>query len=126
MPGNAPGLNRSRDLLVASSRPNSTWAICPSVAGSVRHAPGLPAKPLLEANCRPSAGSSALIACHVDLVTNVMGMADVAGAGSDTDGLVAVFFARWIGWRDQISQRSRAPAISAGEGRSRDRDSCQE
>src|SRR5437660_8562795 len=95
-PGNAPGLNRSRDLLVASSRPNSTCATCPSAAGSVRHAPGLPAKPLLEANCRAAAGNSALIACHVDLVTNVMGMADAAGAVSNTDGMLLVFFVRWI------------------------------
>src|SRR5690348_2501843 len=96
-PGSAPGLNRSRDLPFASSSPNSTCAIFPSGAGRVKHAPGLAAKPLLDANCRACAGNSALIASHVDLVAKVMGMADAAGAVSNTDGMLLVFFVTWIG-----------------------------
>src|ERR1700730_16490733 len=96
-PGSAPGLNRSRDLLAASPSPNSAWAIFPSAAGSVKHAPGLAAKPLLDENCRAGAGNSALIAAHVDLVAKVMGMSDVAGAVSNTDGMLLVFFVTWTG-----------------------------
>src|ERR1700730_468032 len=71
-PGSAPGLNRSRDLLAPSSSPNSACAIFPSAAGSVKHAPGLAAKPLLDANCCAGAGNSALIESHGDLVAKFL------------------------------------------------------
>jgi hypothetical protein len=51
---------------------------------------------MAEANCRASAGSSAAIVCHVDLVANVMGTAEVAGAVSNTDGMLLVFFAHFV------------------------------
>src|ERR1700687_3953459 len=84
-PGNWPGLNRSRYLAVSSSRPNTMCAILPSAAGSVRHDPGLAAKPLASANCRASPGRPAQIASHVALVAKLMGMAVTAGAVSNTE-----------------------------------------
>jgi hypothetical protein len=45
----------------------------------------LAAKPLACANCRASAGRPAQIASQVALVANVIGMADGAGAVSNTD-----------------------------------------
>jgi hypothetical protein len=59
----------------------------PSGAGSIRHFPGFAAKPLACANCRAWAGSSLLIASQLAVVTKVMGMADAAGAVSNTDGM---------------------------------------
>src|SRR5207253_11361566 len=80
-----PGLKRSRCLLVSCSRSNRTCAICPSAAGKARQAPGIAAKPLAFANRRASPGRSAHIASHDAPVANVMGMADGAGAISNTE-----------------------------------------
>src|ERR1700730_4863373 len=96
-PGSAPGLNRSRDLLAPSSSPNSACAIFPSAAGSVKHAPGLAAKPLLDANCCAGAGNSALIESPVDLLAQVMGSADVTGSVSNPERMLLVFFFTWKG-----------------------------
>src|SRR6266705_3208678 len=80
------------DLSFFSSRPNTTCAICPSAEGKARHAPGLAAKPLASANCRACAGSAVETASHVAFVANVMGMADAAGAVSNTEGMLLSVF----------------------------------
>src|SRR6476620_5341880 len=84
-PGRAPGRNRSRDLLVSSSRPKTTCAIFPSGAGSVRHLPGLAVKSLAAANWRAGSGSSLTIPAHVVLVAKRIGMAAASGAVSNGD-----------------------------------------
>src|SRR5216684_1957600 len=104
-PGKRPGLNRSRDLLASSSRPNTTCAICPSAAGKARHAPGLAAKPLASANCRACAGSPAQIASHVALVANVMGIADVAGEVWNTECMLFSVFHWGRGGREAQPRR---------------------
>ena len=69
-----------------------TWAIWPSAAGRIRHLPGLAVKSLASANCRAGAGSSSRIASHVALVAKTMGIAEAAGAVSNTECmLVSVF-----------------------------------
>ena len=89
------GANGSLLMDGASYDPASrTWAMLPSAEGSVRHAPGLAAKPLACANCRASPGSSAQTACHVALVAKVIGTADAAGAVSNGECMMFSSFDR--------------------------------
>jgi hypothetical protein len=50
--------------------------------------PGLALNPLARANCRQGSGRPAEIASHVAVVANVMEVAGVAGAVSNTEGML--------------------------------------
>jgi hypothetical protein len=63
----------------------------------VRNAPGFAVKPLPSANCRASAGRPAEIASQVALVVNVIGVADAAGAVSNTEFMLLSVFNRTEG-----------------------------
>src|SRR4051812_36104036 len=92
----------------------------PSSAGNARHAPAFAAKPLAMANCRAGWGSCALIASQLDLVANVIGMADAPGTVSNTDfmrSLASLAWARMARKREATTLQSfDGPAISSRRG----------
>ncbi len=52
-------------------------------------------KPLASANCRAGGGSAVLTCSHVALLTKVIGMALVAEAVSNTEGMRLSAFSLW-------------------------------
>src|SRR5690349_7374290 len=103
--------------------PKITCAIAPSGAGRIRHLPGLAANPLASANCRAAAGSAPLIASQFALVAKVMGMALVAGAVSNTAGMLVSGWALRRGvpaTYTRLARRDRFPSNQHFEEREGD------